>query len=224
MNDIELRHVLTSLFTAFPSAAVEPSKLPDGRPAPGGGTAGAYARALRDLPAEAALAGIDRVVATHRFPTVLPAIAEIREAALALTAGEVKPGLVAWGEVGKLHGRFSTYKPPTAAAVADPIAWEALQSVGWRVLCMADETDSSPRARFIDAYDRLAAAGRRETVSKGLPAIQRLHELRAAERQALLPEAEGTTPIDQRTPRELNTATPIGELAGRLVDAAGGRR
>lgn len=224
MNDMDIKLVMTRLFATFPGATVEPSTLPSGKPAPGGGTAGAYTRLLKDLDAEAALAAIDRVAATHRFPTVLPAIAEIREAALALTEGEVKPGLVAWREACQLHGRFSTYNPPTAADVADPLVFEAIQAIGWRSLCMAREDDPAPRARFVDAFDQLARNRRRDAVSKGLPAIQRLHELRAAERDAMLPEAEGTIPIDQRTPRDLNVATPIGALAGRLVDVAGGRR
>ena len=226
MNDLDIRLVMTRLFATFPSATIEPSTLPNGKPAPGGGTAGAYTRLLKDLDPEAALAAIDRVAATHRFPTVLPAIAEIREAALALTDGEVKTGLVAWGEVCKLHGRFSTYRHPTAADVADPVAWEVLQGVGWLALCNAKTDDSSPRARFVDAYDRLAAASRRDAVSRDLPAVRRIHELRAAECQRLLPEAEAeaATPIDQRTAREVNAASPIGALLGQLVEAAGGRR
>lgn len=142
-------------------------------------TSVAYERGLVDLDHELALAAIDRVNATHAYPNRLPTVAEIRESALTLARGVQRSGLEAWGDVQALLRRgFSSYRTPTATDVADPLVFEAIEDLGWRAICMADEDDPSPRARFVDGYEKRAAAERRHTLTRTLPAVRRVLELR----------------------------------------------
>lgn len=152
-------------------------------------TSVAYERGLVDLDHQVADAAVQRVIATHAYPHRLPTVAEIREAALALTAGEARTGLEAWGEVQALLRRgFSSHRAPGAADVADPLVFEAIHAVGWRAICMADEDDASIRARFIDGYAARQASARRETLTGSLPAIR---QLRAAAMPAPAAELVG---------------------------------
>lgn len=147
-------------------------------------TSAAYERGLDDLDHAVAQAAVDVVNATHAYPNRLPTVAEIRAAALTLTAGEVRTGLEAWGDVERLMRRgFSTHRPPKSTDLDDPIVFGCIQDIGWRVLCMTDEDDSSPRARFIDSYDKRAAAARRDTLTRTLPSVRAVLALRAGEEQ-----------------------------------------
>lgn len=181
MTPIEAKKLVIILLATFPSAKVEPPALDASKnPIPNTGTAAVYERLLADLDPIVAAAAIDRVAAIHRFPTILPSIAEIREAALTIAAGEVRTGLEAWGDVEQLMRRgFSSHKAPKESDLADPIVFDCIRDVGWRVLCMTSEEDSSPRARFIDSYDARAARARRTTLTASLPAVRRALELRA---------------------------------------------
>lgn len=162
-------------------------------------TSVAYERGLVDLEYDIANAALERVIATHQYANRLPTVAEIREAALALMAGEVRTGLEAWGDVPRLMRRgFSSHRPPQAADVADPIVFACLQDIGWRALCMADEDDPSPRARFIDAYDARAAMARRDTLTRTLPAVRRVLELRAGDDQVADGDRRATSTLPLR--------------------------
>lgn len=143
-------------------------------------TSAAYEQGLIDLDCAIANAAVERVRATHVYANRLPTIAEIREAALTLVAGELRTGLEAWGDVERLMRRgFSSHKAPKESDLDDPIVFDCIRDVGWRVLCMTSEEDSSPRARFIDSYDARAARARRTTLTASLPAVRRALELRA---------------------------------------------
>jgi hypothetical protein len=87
MTDIEANKLVAMLFATFPGGRVEPRKQPDGSLTPGGGTAGVYARLLRDLDYDLAVAAIARVAATFKFSNLLPTVAEIRESAASLALG-----------------------------------------------------------------------------------------------------------------------------------------
>ena len=199
MTDIEANKLEAMLFATFPSGKVEPRKQADGAPTPGGGTAGMYARLLRDLDYELAVAAIARVAATFRFGNMLPTVAEIREAAATLAVGSVQPGAVAFGAVlgllksTKEHRGYHTSDPPPQKVVerfAGALGWQALQAVGgWRAICTAEENDPAPRSQFVRVYDSLAANERRNVVSNTLPAVASYLALRGDDaRQAALPE------------------------------------
>ena len=231
MTDIEANKLMAVLFATFPGARVEPRKQPDGSPTPGGGTAGVYARLLRDLDYDLAVAAIARVAATFKFSNLLPTVAEIREAAAALSLGAVQPGGSAWGAVIGLlrptreHRGYHAADPPPQAVVeryAGPLGWQALQAIGgWRALCNAEENDPAPRSQFVRAYDAMASNQRRDAVSNTLPAVAGYLAMRGdAARQAALPA--NTSDEDRRGADAWSTAVPAGSLVMDLAKRLGG--
>ena len=160
MRKSEVAQLVAMLIASFPS-----SKASDG-------TSAVYERMLLDLDHGAALDAIERLIATSRF---LPTIAEIREAALAVTVGEVKRGGEAWGEVQRLLARYGAkrYDMGWRAPIADPIAAHVVAALGWVALCDS-ENQVADRARFIDLYDELAARARRGQVAA--PVVKALRE------------------------------------------------
>lgn len=201
MTEIEAHKVFAVLCSLFPSAKIEPwERRGEGgvmQPIPGGGTRGAYARMLADLEYTPACAAVERVAATHRFPTVLPAIAEIRDSYAELMRGPVRPGGDAWGDVRKLHSSFSVYDYPKERHVEDPIVWRCIQQLGWVELCNS-ENPTADRARFIELYDRLAKTERRDDVTRTLPVATRLRAQLAQGTVAELAAAMKTDDLEVR--------------------------
>lgn len=230
MTDIEANKLVAMLFATFPGARIEPRKRPDGTATPGGGTAGVYARLLRDLDYELAVAAIARVAATFKFSNMLPTVAEIRDAAASLSLGNVEPGGAAFGAVlglmrsTRAHRGYHAADPPPRAVVeqfAGALAWQALQAIGgWRALCCAEESDPAPRSQFIRAYDAMATNARRDAVVNTLPAVANYLALRGdAARQAMLP-AE-TSDEDRRGADAWSLPTPVGALVDDLAKRIG---
>jgi len=231
MTDIEANKLVAMLFATFPGAKIEPRKQPDGSPTPGGGTAGVYARLLRDLDYDLAVAAIARVAATFKFSNLLPTVAEIREAAASLAFGSVEPGGAAWGAVLGLlrptreHRGYHAADPPPQAIVeryAGQVGWQALQAIGgWRAVCAAEENDPAPRSQFVRAYDAMAANARRDVVSNTLPAVASYLALRGSDaRQAMLPE--GTDDEARRGADAWGLPTSAGALVGDLTKRLNG--
>lgn len=170
MTEIEANKVFAVLCALFPSAKVEPCEKR------GGGTRGAYARMLADLEYTPACAAVERVAATHTYPTVLPAIAEIRAAYAELTRGDVRAGGDAWGDVITAIRRFGVHRRPR---FDDPLVADAVRSLGWENLCNS-ENAVADRSQFVALYDKLAAVARRDEVTSSLPAAKRLREAQSA--------------------------------------------
>lgn len=228
MNQIESLKIAAILLATFPGARVEPPAVDPTtkRPIPNTGTAAAYARLLADLDPAVAAAAIERVAATWRYANLLPTVAEIREAAVSLSVGEVQPGGAAFGAVVGLmrstreHRGYHAADPPPQSVVekfAGVIAWQALQAIGgWRAICCADEGDPAPRSQFVRAYDALAVNERRAAVSHALPAVAKYLALRGDEaRQAALPE--GTSDEERRGADAWSLPTKAGAHAGKLL-------
>lgn len=172
MTDSEVAKIVAVLMVSYPNARWMPS-----RPgAPGEpdlpGTSTAYERMLRDLDYETTNAAVERLLAiTPRFP---PGVAEIREAVLALTVGETRPGGSAWGDVVKAIRRYGYMRSPGKDfTFPDPLVAEAVSAMDWVELC-SSENQVADRARFIELYDRLAATRRRSQLSESLPAVRQL--------------------------------------------------
>lgn len=168
MTDAECAKLVAVMMGAFPSAKFNAQ------------TSQVYERMLRDLDYRAANAAVERLLATSRF---MPTVADVREAALALTSGEIKPGGEAWGEVLRLISRYGArrydvgWEPP----IADPATRQTVAALGWVNLCDS-ENQVADRARFVELYDKLAASQRRSQLSEHLPATQRLREAQVAQR------------------------------------------
>lgn len=214
MTDAEASKLVAILFATFPGAKIEPRKRPDGTPTPGGGTAGVYARFLRDLDYDLAVAAVAKVAATFKFSNLLPTVGEIRDAAVVLDQGNVEPGGQAFGLVlglmrpTRARRGYHAAEPPSQAVVereAGTLAWRALQAIGgWRALCQAEESDPAPRSQFVRAYDAMAANARRDAIANTLPVVAGYLAARAADRAELPAPSE---PMD---------------LVGNLAKALGG--
>lgn len=171
MKPIEAKRLVTCLLAMFPSAKVQ-AATPDY-----GGTAGVYEQMLADLEYAPAMAAIQRIAAVHRFPTILPSIADIREATLTMTHGERRPGGDAWGDVLAEVHRVGSYRTPQ---FADPVTARCVQQLGWQEICLS-ENQVADRARFVELYDQLAQTVRRDDLTRDLPAVARHRELRSGE-------------------------------------------
>lgn len=109
-----------------------------------------WSAALADIPFDDAQKAVARIVCSSKW---MPSIAEFRAEVGEMHAGAVRKGGEAWGDVLKAVGRFGSGRSPT---FDDPLVAYCVDSIGWRSICMSDETDPAPRARFIDLYDSLA--------------------------------------------------------------------
>jgi hypothetical protein len=172
VTEIQAKKLVAVLEAAYPN-----SKITDD-------TVGAYVRMLADLDCPAANAAVERLLATSKWP---PTVAEIREASLALTTGELKPGGEGWGLVLRAIGRYGRNRTPGVDFdLGDPVAHEVARALNWRELCDSDN-QAADRARFIELYDQLAANARRRQLSEALPAMQRFRALQQAEAERALP-------------------------------------
>ena len=134
-------------------------------------TSALYERMLADLDVNVATAAVERILATSKF---LPSIAEIREAALAVSVGGKRAGGEAWGDVIAAIGKFGQYRTPE---FADALVEKTVRAFGWREICQS-ENQQADRARFIELYDRLASSARTESIVAGLPSGERYKRLR----------------------------------------------
>lgn len=135
-------------------------------------TAEIYADMLADLDFAVARAAVERLLATAKF---LPTIAEIREAALEVTAGPRRHGGDAWRDVLEAVSRYGRNRLPS---FDDAVTAACVRSLGWQEICNS-ENQVADRARFIELYDKLAREQRVERVAGGLPAQRALAAQRA---------------------------------------------
>ena len=174
MKPSESAKVVAVLLAAFPSARVTGDTSSE--------LSAAYERMLIDLDYAATNAAVGRLLATSKF---LPSIAEIREATLALMAGEQKPGGEAWGAVLRALKREGVYRAPGVDFVfSDPVTAECVAALGWAELCNS-ENQVADRARFIELYDKRASQSRRAVLSEGLPAVRQYRAIEAKRRVEL---------------------------------------
>lgn len=145
MTDIEASKVIAVMMGAFPFMTM---------PQP---TIELYEESIRDLDYATANAAVRRLILTAKKP---PLIAEIREAAVNVRAGERRSGAEAWADVLAAVSKFGVYNVPV---FDDPVVGYAVASVGWRVICNAPETDAAPRAKFVDAYNSAMQRARART-------------------------------------------------------------
>lgn len=172
MTKLEVAKLVGVLMASFPNGKVAAE------------TSAIYERMLADLDYPAANAAVERLLATSRF---LPTVAEIREAALTLYAGELRPGGDAWGSVLTAIRKYGYVRVPGVDfQFDDPVTADAVRALNWTELCNSENV-AADRARFIELYDKLAASARRSQLSEGLPAMQRFRALQAKRDQVELP-------------------------------------
>jgi hypothetical protein len=141
-----------------------------------------YCKLLRDIPFAVGYTATEQLLATAKR---MPTPADIREVAMQLMHGDVKPGGEAWGGVVKAIEREGISRTPGKDFIfADSITAKCVASLSWKELCRSDNR-TADRARFIELYDQLARTYRREQNVSQLPAAQRFRALQAAQTKSL---------------------------------------
>lgn len=150
-----------------------------------------YRRMMLDLDENIGNQAVARIIATAKK---WPAISDIREAAEAMTNGHVAVGLEAWGVVVKAIGRYGRNRiPGHDFHVKDPITLAVIEMLTWRELCSAEDQTSN-RARFVDAYDRLAKQAHQDRIAGEIAPLPRRHELPRGETRSLAGIVAGLLP------------------------------
>lgn len=164
----------------------------------------AYERSLADLDYPLANAAVEQIIGSSRW---LPTVAEIRERALSLTSGEVRPGGEAWGSVLKAISRRGRGRVPGVDfEFRDPVVHDAVRALGWIQLCDS-ENATADRARFVELYDRLAVQHRRQKLTENLPAVKRYQLLQAASK---------SSPVSGDGPRKIGVLLQLNAQNGEV--------
>lgn len=109
-------------------------------------------RQLQDIPYMVAEAALNKWVATQKWS---PSIAEIREMAVTVTAGEKPLWSDGWEQVLKAIRKYGMYAIPEAMASFDEITKLTVQRLGFRELCLS-ENPMQDRANFRDIFNMIA--------------------------------------------------------------------
>lgn len=139
----------------------------------------AWTMLLEDIEYAEGVAALKRWLATSHW---LPAPAQIRAIVAEAKHGRRRPGGDAWGDVLSEVGRTGRYRSPR---FADPIVARAVDALGWVQICDSENVIAD-RARFVELYDRLAAADAEDRSVASLPGVAR----------PALPDRNGPTPIN----------------------------
>jgi hypothetical protein len=168
VTEVEAAKLVTMMVTAWPEGM---RWLDEDQQAE---TRGLYRRFLVDLPFEAGMAAVVRLIATWRPTSAVrwPSIAELRGAIALYTDGRPMTAGEAWGSLRKL-GRWM---PRAQLARIDPTVFTCLDSLGWivwtdvfergesvrswRVVRPGDtDSEAADRARFLELYEQLTVRG-----------------------------------------------------------------
>lgn len=115
---------------------------------------------LGDLDYTVLNAAIQKYMLTNKFP---PTIADLRELATTICAGDVPDWGEGWEKVLKAI-RFYGYMRETEAMQSfDELTQTCVKRLGWRNLCMS-ENNNQDRANFRMIYEQLAERQKKESV------------------------------------------------------------
>lgn len=120
-------------------------------------------RQLQDIPYIVAEAALQKWVATHKWS---PSIAEIREMAMTVTAGEKLLWSDGWEQVQTAIRKYGSYNIPAAMEYFDDVTRQTVKRLGFRELCMS-ENPMQDRANFRDIFNMIAE---RKEKAQQLPA------------------------------------------------------
>lgn len=110
-------------------------------------------REVQDIPFPVIEAGLRKWVATNKWP---PTIADIREMASEVTAGDIPDWGTGWMQVCDAMKKFGREYPKKSYASMHPLVAEAAQQLGgWWDLCVSGNLESD-RANFRMIYESLA--------------------------------------------------------------------
>lgn len=113
---------------------------------------------LGDLEYPVLNAAIQKYMLTNKFP---PTIADLREIATTIAAGELQEWGEGWEKVLNAIRYFGYYRETEALATMDEITQTCVKRLGWRNLCMSDNNNMD-RANFRMIYEQLAERTKKE--------------------------------------------------------------
>lgn len=154
--------------------------------------AAAWFMLLEDISYADGSAALKRWLATSHW---LPAPSQLRAIVAEAKHGRRRPGADAWGDVLSEVGRTGRYRQPV---FTDPVVARCVDALGWVRLCDS-ENAIADRARFVELYDRLAAADAEDRSVASLPGVAR---------PALLPARTGPTSLGAAILHALPSETP----------------
>lgn len=135
---------------------------------------------LEDLPYKVAEIALHKWVAVNKWS---PSIADIRETAAEITAGELPDWGEGWRQVMRAVRNYGIYDEAAAIASLDDVAATAVQRIGWETICMSENIEIE-RANFRMIYE--AEANRKKREAQIPP---RIAELTAGKGLKLLDDA-----------------------------------
>lgn len=109
-------------------------------------------RQLQDIQYIVAEAALQKWVATQKWS---PSIAEIREIAMTVTAGEKLLWSDGWEQVQTAIRKYGSYNIPAAMESFDDVTRQTVKRLGFRELCMS-ENPMQDRANFRDIFNMIA--------------------------------------------------------------------
>lgn len=109
-------------------------------------------RQLQDIPYDIAELALNKWVSINKWS---PSIAEIRETAATITAGEIPDWGEGWEQVLLAIRRYGLYNIPQAMASLDKITRQCVERIGFREICMS-ENISVERANFRMLYEQIS--------------------------------------------------------------------
>ena len=107
---------------------------------------------LGDLEYSVLNAAIQKHMLTNKFP---PTIAELREAATTIRAGDAPDWGEGWEKVLNAIRYFGSYRETEAIATLDDITATCVKRLGWRNICMSENINVD-RANFRMIYEQIA--------------------------------------------------------------------
>lgn len=110
-------------------------------------------RELQDIPYPVAEAALRKWVSTNKWS---PSIAEIREMSSSIAHGDIPDWGEGWEQVRKAVRRFGHYNEKAALESMDALTRKTVERIGFREICLSDETDPTHRANFRMVYESLA--------------------------------------------------------------------
>lgn len=105
---------------------------------------------LKDIPYDAAEAGLNKWVSTEKWP---PTIADIRSMYVSVMSGDYPTAGEEWENVMKAIRTYGSYKPAEALASLNKITAQTVNQIGgFKALCFS-ENIVADRANFYKVYD-----------------------------------------------------------------------
>lgn len=112
-------------------------------------TAVLWEKMLHDIPYTVAEKALLKVLATCKY---FPNVAEIREAAAALTMPRHPTASEAWAAVQEAIWKYSSYREKEALESLPPVVAKVVKEIGWREICLSENPDVI-RGQFRRAYE-----------------------------------------------------------------------